>query len=84
VPNFSSSCLNAFTFPAIRLIYFHKKGGDITDIDKLELLSEQFLAIGEIWEMLLILPYDREKRKRAEELLLELIKSKQKELHEAL
>lgn len=54
------------------------------NIDKREIISEQILAIAELWEMLLNAPYDQEKRERSEELLLEILKEKQKELHNSL
>jgi len=55
------------------------------DIDKLEILSEQFLAIAEMWEMLLNAPCrEPQARERSEELLLELLKVKQWELHDLL
>jgi len=50
------------------------------DNDKLEIISEQLLGIAEMWEMLIVAPYEQEKRERTEELLLSLLKKAQTDL----
>jgi len=54
------------------------------DIDKLEIISDQLLGITEMWEILLAAPYSKAEKERSEELLLELLKEKQKELQASL
>jgi len=71
-------------FQPMHYYVLRRKVGNDMDIDKLEIISEQFLAIADMWEMLLNAPDDQEKRERSEELLLELLKGKQKELHNSL
>ena len=62
-----------------------RKVGISMDIDRAEIISEQLLAIAELWEMLLN-DHSRDPlaKERSEEMLLELLKTKQRELNDSL
>lgn len=54
------------------------------DGDRIEIISEQLLALSELWHILRATCLEQESRDRVEELLLEVLEIKQQQLRDCI